>query len=345
MITHDDLDSLRRGVDLSRQAAKRVMLYMISQKGTDSQKADLLGMLARKGESDQEIAGLLDGMDEMMTPIKHDMEHAIDVCGTGGDGLHTFNISTAAAFVAASAGATIAKHGNRSSSGGFGSADIFGMMGLDVMADPQRAVQSMRRHRICFLFAPKYHPALRHVAGARRLFGQRSVFNLLGPLCNPARVKHQLVGVPQHMIWRMPRILEQRGTKTAMSVSSADGMDELSSTSSNTVVMYRNGEYTQLNITPEALGIPRGHIRSIQVNGAREAFAALVGSISGTSDPAMVHTTAMNAAGALMVSGGARNMDEGFHTCMDAIKSGTARKTLDGFVRDCGDGSVLEGMD
>ena len=345
MSVEDVMEAIRGGRDAGRQGAARLMRHMLAGKGTDESNAAILGWLADKGETDQEIAGMLEVMGQFMTSMECGHPDAIDMCGTGGDGMQTFNVSTAASFVAAAAGARVAKHGNRSSSGGVGSADIFEMLGVDIEAGPDEAAALLERHRICFLFARRYHPAARHVAGARKMLNRRSVFNILGPLCNPAGVRRQLVGVSgRDMLERMPRILAERGASSVMSVTSEDGHDELSVTSTNVVCTYQEGRFRTASVRPEDVGAARAGASEIRVNGRQGSLKAFVGAISGTAGAAVVQTAALNAAGGLFVAGLADNLPEGFGMATDAINSGRARGLLEGFVRDAGDISVLEGM-
>ncbi len=345
MSIEDVAETIRDGGDAGRRGAARLMRHMLAGKGTDESNAAILGWLADKGETDGEIAGMLEVMGQFMTSMKCRYPDAIDMCGTGGDGMQTFNVSTAASFVAAAAGARVAKHGNRSSSGGVGSADIFEMLGTDIEAGPRRAAALLERHRICFLFARRYHPAARHVAGARRMLNRRSVFNVLGPLCNPAGVRRQLVGVSTgEMLERMPRILAERGAGSVMSVTTEDGHDEFTVTSTNRVCTYRAGRFRTASVRPEDVGATRADASEIRVSGRRGSLEAFVGAVSGTAGAAVVQTAALNAAGGLVVAGLADGLQEGFEAATEAIKSGRARALLEGFVRDAGDISVLEGM-
>lgn len=339
------IGTIREGRHAGRRGAALLMRHMLAGDGTDESNAAVLGWLADKGETDQEIAGMLEVMGQFMTRIECKYPDAIDMCGTGGDGMRTFNVSTAASFVAAAAGARVAKHGNRSSSGGVGSADIFEMLGVDIEAGPDEVAALLERHRICFLFARRYHPAARHVAGARKMLNRRSVFNILGPLCNPAGVRRQLVGVSgRGMLERMPKILAERGASSVMSVTSEDGHDELSVTSNNMVCTYREGQLQTASVRPEDVGATRAGVSEICVNGRQGSLEAFVGAVSGTAGAAIVQTAALNAAGGLVVAGLAANLPEGFEMATEAIKSGRARGLLEGFARDAGDISILEEM-
>lgn len=350
MIPREVADAIIRGEDIGRDGAAQVMRHMLSGEGTDASNAAILGGLADKGETDEEISGMLEVMREFMTRVEcpYGRDELIDMCGTGGDGMQTFNVSTAASFVAAAAGARVAKHGNRSSSGGVGSADILEMLGVDIEAGPGRAAALLGRHRICFLFARRYHPAARHVAGARRLLKRRSVFNILGPLCNPAGVAKQLVGVSSaDLLERMPRIMGMMGARSVMSVISADGHDELTVTASNRACLYQDGRVRMMEVRPEDVGARRAAAGEIRVDGSgnrRRSLEAFVGAVCGTAGQAVVQTAALNAAGGLVVAGIAGDIREGFQAATEAIESGRAQSLLEGFVRDAGDPATLEGM-
>ena len=352
MIPPDVADAIRRGEDIGRDGGDQVMRHMLSGEGTDASNAAILEGLADKGETDEEISGMLGVMREFMTRVEcpYGADQMIDMCGTGGDGMQTFNVSTAASFVAAAAGARVAKHGNRSSSGGVGSADVLEMMGVDIEAGPRRVAALMGRHRICFLFARRYHPAARHVAGARRLLKGRSVFNILGPLCNPAGVARQLVGVSSaDLLERMPRIMGGMGARSVMGVISADGHDEFTVTASNRACLYLDGRVRMMEVRPEDVGARRADAAEIRVEGSgnggrRRSLEAFVGAVCGTAGRAVVQTAALNAAGGLVVAGIAGDIGEGFQAATEAIESGRAQSLLEGFVRDAGDPATLEGM-
>lgn len=319
------------------------MSRLLSGDGTDQSGAKIIQSM--DNANDSEIADLIGIMKKFMTPVRlHTNGNVIDMCGTGGDKLGTFNISTAATFVAAAAGAKIAKHGNRSSSGGLGSADIFEMLGVNI--NDTDISKMLEMYNLCFLFAQRYHPAVRHVAGARRLLNRRTIFNTLGPLCNPANVQRQLIGVSdQAMLYRIPRIMRKCGSVCIMSVMSENGLDEMSVTSPNKICLYKNGsDTTTLHISARDLGIPESPLRDIIPNTRQESLEYFVGGISGDASDGVVYTTALNAAAGMVVSDMADTIPEGFDTVLETIKSGKAYKMLQEFVQDFGDITVLEGM-
>ena len=341
MSTHQDIINLAGAAGCGGKAA-RVMEYMLAGEGTDETYAAILQAIATREQSDGELEAMLDTIRGFMERVDWSGDSAIDVCGTGGDGLGTFNISTAAAFVAAASGTTVAKHGNRSSSGSSGSAEIFQGLGVDIMACPVEQMLDMCR--ICFMFAPRYHKAARHVAAARRTLGIRTVFNTLGPLCNPAGVRRQLVGVSDiNMVGRMPRILAGCGAERVICVMSAEGADELLPVSNNAVCSYVDGKYHTSTVRPEDVGARRATMPDILLDG-RDPLAMFAGAVCGHTNTGAVHTVAMNAGAGLYVAGLAENIREGFRDALESIESGNAEKLLYQFTKQYGDAAILEGM-
>ena len=267
----------------------------------------------------------------------------IDMCGTGGDKLQTFNVSTTASFVVAAAGGIVAKHGNRSSSGVSGSADIFEYFGYNLNQEPSSVANVLEKHNICFMFAQKFHPAMKYVSAARKQIGKRTAFNLLGPLSNPAGVKNQLVGVFSiEYLDRLPLIMKRKGVENIMTVRSDDGMDEFSTSSVNRVCILRNDKVLMNAIDPEVLGLHKSSLKDIQIKTKEDAIKSFVGVLNNTANQAMVETTALNAAGGLIVANIADNFEEGVEIALKTIKDGNAFKLLERFVSDTGDISRLK---
>lgn len=339
MIT-ETIARLQRGLDMTHDEAGAAVTEMLSGRTDDKQNAQFIFSLAAKGETDEEILGMLETMQEFslkMTP-RETTETAIDMCGTGGDGLETFNISTAASFVVAAAGGRVAKHGNRSNSGASGSADVFECLGYDLDMEPAQVSRILDRHGICFMFAQKFHPAMRHVAAARKAVGKKTAFNLLGPLSNPACTKNQLVGVSSaDMLERIPHILKKRGAKSAMTVMAANGMDEFSTASGNSVRMLNDGEVTKSVVDPEEVGLHRSEMQEIRVSSRADAMSAFVRVLDGTANRAMTETVALNAAGGLVVAGVSDSMKEAVEVALGAMDGGEAFSLLERFVADTGD--------
>ena len=362
------LEKLGRGRNLDGPEISSIMLAMLEGKTDDAYNAAFLKGLSAKGETDGELLAMLDVMMQKSVPVDTSGIEGpvIDVCGTGGDMQQTFNISTAASFIVAAASeiadtdrCLVAKHGNRSTSGVSGSADIFEMIGYDVNAGPPRMREILEQERVCFIFAQRFHPAMRHVAAARRSLGIRTAFNVLGPLANPARVTRQLVGVSsKDLLYRIPKMLLRAGRcQMAMTVTSADGMDELSTSSSNMAVVadgeHGSNRMTEMIIKPEDVGLHRSEsVSGIRVADAGQSARYVTGAIDGTATRQIVETAVFNAAGALMISGTAGHgrdgndigMDYAVQTCMEAVRGGLASKRLDSFVKRAGDPALLEGI-
>jgi anthranilate phosphoribosyltransferase len=287
---------------------------------------------------------MLDKMQEFALKIEPKNQGTIiDMCGTGGDKLQTFNVSTTASFVVAAAGGIVAKHGNRSSSGISGSADIFEYFGYDLNQEPAQITEILQKHNICFMFAQKFHPAMKHVSAARKQLGKRTAFNLLGPLSNPAGVKNQLVGVfSNEYLDRLPTILKRKGAQNIMTVRSDDGMDEFSTSATNRVCILKNDKVLMNAIDPEVLGLHKSKLEDIQIKTKEEAIKSFVGVLNGTANQAMIETTALNAAGGLIVANISKNFEEATELALNTIKDGKAFKVLERFVEDTGDISKLK---
>ena len=338
------IKKLQEKTDLTYDEVNGVMTEILSGKTTDSQNASFLSDLADKGETDDELLGMLDKMNEFaLKVVPKNQGTMIDMCGTGGDKLQTFNISTTASFVVAAAGGIVAKHGNRSSSGVSGSADIFEYFGYDLNQEPSSVADVLEKHNICFMFAQKFHPAMKHVSAARKQIGKRTAFNLLGPLSNPAGVKNQLVGVFSiEYLDRLPLIMKRKGIENIMTVRSDDGMDEFSTSSVNRVCILRNDKVLMNAIDPEVVGLHKSSLNDIQIKTKEDAIESFVGVLNNTANQAMIETTAPNAAGGLIVANIANNFEEGVEIALKTIHDGKSFKLLENFVSDTGDISKLK---
>ena len=335
---------LQEKTDLTYNEINGAMSEILSGKTTDSENASFLSNLAEKGETDDELLGMLDKMNEFaLKVVPKNQGTLIDMCGTGGDKLQTFNVSTTASFVVAAAGGIVAKHGNRSSSGVSGSADIFEYFGYDLNQEPSQIVDILEKHNICFMFAQKFHPAMKFVSAARKQIGKRTAFNLLGPLSNPAGVKNQLVGVFSiEYLDRLPLIMKRKGVENIMTVRSDDGMDEFSTSSVNRVCILRNDKVLMNAIDPEVVGLHKSSLQDIQIKTREDAIKSFVGVLNNTANQAMIETTALNAAGGLIVSNIVKNFEEGVELALKTIKDGKAFSLLENFVKDTGDLSKLK---
>jgi len=340
----DIISKLEQKTDLTYDEINSVMTDVLSGKTNDILNADFLSLLAEKGETDDELLGMLDKMQEFSLKVEPKNQGTIiDMCGTGGDKLQTFNVSTTASFVVAAAGGIVAKHGNRSSSGVSGSADIFEYFGYNLNKEPSQIANDLQKHNICFMFAQKFHPAMKHVSAARKQLGKRTAFNLLGPLSNPAGVKNQLVGVFSiEYLDRLPAILKRKGAENIMTVRSDDGMDEFSTSATNRVCILRNDKVLMNAIDPEVVGLHKSKLEDIQIKTKEDAIKSFVGVLNNTANQAMIETTALNAAGGLIVADKANNFEEGVEIALNTIKDGKAMALLDKFVADTGDSSKLK---
>lgn len=338
---------LEKNTDLSYDEINDIMTEMLSGKTNDQENADFLSLLAQKGETDDELLGMLDKMQEFALKVKPKNQGTIiDMCGTGGDNLQTFNISTTASFVVAAAGGIVAKHGNRSSSGVSGSADIFEYFGYDLNQSPAQIAEILEEHNICFMFAQKFHPAMRYVSNARKQLGKRTAFNLLGPLSNPAGVKNQLVGVfSTEYLDRLPLILKRKGVQNVMTVRSDDGMDEFSTSAINRVCVLRNDKVLMNAIDPEVVGLHKSQLKDIQIQTKDDAIKSFVNVLNNTANQAMIETTALNAAGGLIVANISKNFEEAVELALNTIKEGKSYKLLEKFVQDTGNITKLKELE
>ncbi|NWJ89919.1 anthranilate phosphoribosyltransferase [Marine Group I thaumarchaeote] len=338
---------LSTGNNLSFDDMTSVMNDILSGTQNDKEIAEFLKNLAEKGESDDELLAMLNKMEEFAIHISPKCQgKVIDVCGTGGDKLKTFNISTTASFVIAGAGGNVAKHGNRSISGVSGSADIFEYFGFDLNSEPSKVNEIIEKFGIGFMFAQKFHPAMKNVANARKVVGGRTAFNLLGPLTNPAMVKNQLIGVfSDEYQERIIKILQRKNAETIMTVRSNDGMDELSTTSKNKICLLKNNIITKMTIDPQDVGLQRGNLSDIQIVTKEDAIKSFVDVLNDTANKTKIEITALNAAGGLIVSDIADSFGEAVELALNTIHSGKAFDKLKNFVKNCGDMEKLEGVE
>ena len=333
------ITKLQNKTDLTYDEVSQVMTDILNGKTNDQENLDFLTHLTEKGETDDELLGMLDKMQEFALHITPKNQGTIiDVCGTGGDNLQTFNVSTTASFVIAAAGGIVAKHGNRSSSGLSGSADIFEYFGYDLGLEPSKITVILEKFNICFMFAQKFHPAMKNVATARKKLGKRTAFNLLGPLTNPANVKNQLIGVfSDEFLDRLPVILKRKGAENIMTVRSEDGMDEFSTSSKNRICFLKNGKMLTNVVDPEIVGLHKSSLKDIQIKSKEEALKSFVTVLNNSANRAMIETTALNAAAGLIVGNIVKNFDEGVELALQTIKNEKSHKLLQDFIKETGD--------
>ena len=330
--------------DLTYDEMSQAMDDILKGQTSTQNTVNFLRSLTDKGESDQELLAMLDKMQQYAIHISpKSSRKIIDVCGTGGDKMKTFNVSTAAAFVIAGSGGTVAKHGNRSVSGVCGSADIFEYFGYDLNVPPEKVTQAIEKFGIGFMFAQKFHPAMKNVAEARKILGTRTAFNLLGPLSNPAGVKNQVVGVfSADYLERLVLLLKSCGAESIMSVLSQDGLDELSTTSRNHICLLQNGKISLKFLNPQDIGLTKASISDIQVASKEESIKAFVSVLRGTANKSMIEVTALNAAAGLIISDIANDFVDATPVALNAIKSGKAYEVFKNLIRFCGDISKIE---
>ncbi len=329
MIT-DVIQGFVDGKDLSEQAATDVMEEIMTGSSTDAQVAAFLTALRMKGETADELVGFAKVMRRKAAPVwDGEPLDVVDTCGTGGDRSGTFNISTAAAFVTAGAGARVAKHGNRSVSSGCGSADVMEALGVDIQMPVDKIRRALVDVGIGFLFAPAFHSSMKHVMPARKQIRIRSVFNILGPLANPAAALFQVVGVSETNVQELIATSAPRlGVRHAFVVHGRDGLDEISPAVPTTVIEVKDGEQHQYTVTPEDFGIAPTPISSIHGGNAETNAGIIRKVLEGVKGP---HRNAvlMNAAAAIVAAGLAEELKEGFRLGGKAIDSGAALRKLE----------------
>ncbi|UOE92336.1 anthranilate phosphoribosyltransferase [Alkalihalobacillus sp. LMS39] len=312
------------GYTMTTHEAKEVMDVIMNNEATPSQIASLLSIMRFRGETVEEMIGFALSMKEHAITIPHEESFVLDTCGTGGDNCHTFNISTASALVLSSLGIKVAKHGNRAVSSKSGSADVLEKMGIPIQTSPIQAVESLKEHNLCFLFAPLYHVAMKHAVMPRREIGFRTIFNLLGPLTNPANANAQLIGVyDTAFAEKMAQTLKEIGATKAMFVTGGEGLDELSITTHSDVVELNHGEIRRYQITPEEMGLTRGPLQDIQVETTEQSAKIIEEIFLGKANETATNIVSLNAGAALYLSDKASSIKEGVHLVRTAIQSGS----------------------
>ena len=325
----DTLNQLISGADLSFADMQALMRQVMSGELTHAQMAAALVALRIKGETVDEIAAAASVMRELSTKvITANTPHLIDTCGTGGDGIQTFNVSTVSALVAAAAGAQVAKHGGRSVSSTCGSADVLEALDVNVNLSPAQVAQAVQDIGIGFMFAPNHHSAMKHAAPVRRELGVRTLFNLLGPLTNPANAKRQVMGVfAPALTGKLARVLQQLGSEHVLVVCGADGMDEISFTGDSHIAELKNGQVNEYTINPSQFGMPLHQLASIQIQNAEQSKAMIMAVLKGQLGPAR-DIVLLNAGAAIYVSGVVGSLDAGISKAAEVIDQGLALAKL-----------------
>jgi anthranilate phosphoribosyltransferase len=326
------LRKIAAGETLTETEAAEAFELIMSGAATEAQVGALLMGMRVRGETVEEIAGAARAMRERAVKV-HAPEGAIDTCGTGGDAKGTHNISTCAAFVVAGAGVPVAKHGNRSVSSRSGSADVLAALGVNIECRPETIARSIEECGLGFMFAPAHHAAMRHVAKVRTELGTRTIFNLLGPLANPAGAKYQVVGVfSEEWVEPIARVLGRLGAKRAWVVHGADGLDELTTTGISHVAALDAGKISTFKISPKNAGLPEAKLEDLTGGDAAENAAHIRAVLGGNQGP-FRDIVLLNAAAALLVAGKAKTLREGVTLAAESIDSGKAKGVLEALVK------------
>jgi len=318
--------------DLSRNEMTDVMRLVMTGEATPAQIGGLLVGLRMKGESIDEIVAAASVLRELATPVEVSSENLVDTCGTGGSGLGKFNVSTASAFVAAAAGARVAKHGNRAASGKSGSADLLEAAGANIMLDAPSVARCIDEVGLGFLFALKHHSAMKHAIGPRKDMVVRTIFNVLGPLTNPARAKRQLLGVyDESLLVPIANVLRELGSEHVMVVHSNDGLDEISISACTKVAELKQGVIVEYELSPGDFGFSESPLDELKVENSEESLRLVKGSLDGSHEGA-ANIVALNAGAAIYVSGISDSMETGVAMAVDVVVAGQAIKKMQEFV-------------
>ncbi|MBN7797764.1 anthranilate phosphoribosyltransferase [Parahaliea mediterranea] len=322
--------------DLDAEQMTSVMRQVMTGGATDAQIGGMLVALRMKGESIDEIAAAARVMRELALPVEVSTEHLVDLVGTGGDGANLFNVSTASTFVVAAAGARVAKHGNRSVSSTSGSSDVLEELGVPLDLKPEQTARCIDEVGMGFMFAPNHHSAMRHAVGPRKELGMRTLFNILGPLTNPAGVRRQVLGVFDAALCEpLAQVLKALGHEHALVVHADDGLDELSIATTTEVAELRNGNVALYRINPEDVGLERQSLEGLAVESAAESAAIIRAALGGDSSPRARKAAAMialNAGATIYVSGLAATLADGVAMAEDLLATGQAMEKLKSFI-------------
>lgn len=309
---------------LTEAEAFEVMDNIMKGNIDTEQLTSFLSVLRMRGETVEELLGFTKGMREHMKTIPHNEEVLIDTCGTGGDGLSTFNISTAVAMVLASMHIKVAKHGNRKVSSSSGSADVLELLGVPIDTTPDQAAHMLEEKGMTFLYAPLYHQAMKHAVPARRALGFRTVFNLLGPLSNPANSRHQMIGIfDTSLAEKLAKTLQYLGSKHVLLVTGENGLDEISITGKTDMVEMKDGAIQRLEFHPEDAGLAVGHLADIQVENSQQSAELIQAIFEGRANESATNIVVLNAAAGMYIAQEAASIKEGVQKVQEALKEGT----------------------
>lgn len=327
------LEQLLQRRELNADQMESVMHKLMSGKATSAQIGAILTALRMKGETLEEITAAVQVMRSLATPVHlEDKSKLVDTCGTGGDGANTFNISTACAFVVAAAGGTVAKHGNRSISSKSGSADVLEAAGVDLTLSPEQVAECINETGVGFMFAQAHHSAMRHVIGARKELGVRTIFNMLGPLTNPAGAPYQVIGVYDKSLTTLfAKVLQRLGSKHVMVVHAEDGLDEISIASRTFVAELKNGEVIEWVIDPSEHDMDHADLSNLSVDSAQDSLN-IIRAVFANNASAAKDIVCLNAGAALYVAGLADSYGNGVALACKTIADGLAQKKLNDFI-------------
>ena len=332
MLIQHAIQKLLDRQDLNADEMRVVMRLIMSGNATDAQIAGFLIALRCKGEAIDEIAAAAEVMRELATRVNVTGEHIIDTCGTGGDGANTFNISTTCAFVVAAAGGKVAKHGNRSVSSSCGSADVLEVAGVNLDLSAEQVAHCVNEIGIGFLFAPKHHGAMKHTIKVRKDMGVRTLFNLLGPLSNPAAAPNQLIGVfAKEWVEPLAQVLKKLGSQHVLVVNAEDGLDEISIASATSIAELKDGVVSSYTITPEQFGFKRAPLNELAVNNAVDSLS-IVKSVLDNQAGAARDIVQLNAGAAIYAANITDTLAAGIAKAAQVIASGAARAKFDALI-------------
>ncbi len=318
--------------DLTRREMRSVMRQIMTGEATLAQIGGFLIGLRMKGESIDEITAAAEVMRSLATPVVVDLPYLVDIVGTGGDGQNTFNISTASALVVAAAGGNVAKHGNRSVSSSSGSADLLEAAGVRIDLAPEQVADCVRQVGLGFMFAPAHHSAMKHAIGPRKEMGVRTIFNVLGPLTNPAGTPNQVVGVfSQALVEPMAKVLARLGSRHVMVVSSQDGLDEISIAAPTLVAEMQSGQVSTATITPEQFGLKRAEIANLAVDSVASSLNKIRSALNNVPGP-IRDVVVLNAGAAIYVCGLVDSLEQGARRAAEVIAEGKAKSKLEQLV-------------
>ena len=332
MDIQESIKKIKSGEDLFREEIKSIMNLILTGSVSESVIKSFLSSLSTKGESIQEVIGSAEVMRELSTKVSVDKKHLVDTCGTGGVGSGIFNVSTTAAFVASSCGAKVAKHGNRSATRKSGSADLLETAGVSIELNPEQVKKCIENIGLGFMFAPSHHSAMKHAIGPRKELGIKTIFNLLGPLTNPAGALNQVMGVFDRK-WVLPiaEVLKELGSKNVLVLHSEDGLDEISTAAPTFIAELRNNEIKEYSISPSDFGLKVLSIEELKVNSPEQSLKLAKEALKG-ENKAAAQMVAMTSGAALYVADIATSLEEGVEISLQSINERTGLEKIEQLV-------------